>query len=259
WRLRAARSHPRRARAHRTSGAHPAACRAGLGPRPDRMGSSLRLFGGAAAVREALLLAGDEFEECGLPVLVLPTGAQDRVADLGWVLDPLAPAAEIAADRRVIAAEVARSISLVRQRHRMGLDRHRRVVEHDRRDRDAATHRGLEVEPGHPEGGVAHEVDAELVGGGDLGADREPQPGAELVRLAPADIAARPGRPVERVELFAWAAGIVGDYGLGGIDHPHELRNHPIRVNRALVRPQLGLPAAEPCLALPRELLSEAV
>src|SRR5271166_5995871 len=115
----------------------------------------------------------------------------------------------------------------------MGLDRHSGAVETDPRGWAAATLSGLEVEPGHPECGVAHEVDAELVGGGDLGADREPQPGAELVRLAPADIAARPGRPVERVELFAWAAGIVGDDGLGGIDHPHELRDHPIRVNRA--------------------------
>ena len=163
------------------------------------------------------------------------------------------------ADIGVVAAEVACPVALVRQRHRVGLDRHRRVVEHDRRDRDAAAHRRLEIEPGHPEGGVAHEVDAELVGRGDLGADDEAEPGAELMRLAPADIAARPGRPVERDELVARAAGIVGDDGLGGIDHPHELRDHPVGVDRPLVRAQLGLPAAEPCLALARELLSDAV
>src|SRR6516225_4892951 len=147
-------------------------------------------------MREALLQAGDEFEECGLPVLVLPAGAQDRVTDLGGILHPLAPPAEIAADIGVVAAEVTRPIALVRQCHRMGLDRHRRVVQHDRRNRDAAAHRGLEIEARHTEGGVAHDVDAELVGCGNLGADREPQPGAELVRLAPADIATRPGRSV---------------------------------------------------------------
>jgi len=141
----------------------------------------------------------------------------------------------------------------------MGLDRHRRVVEHDRRDRNAAAHRGLEIEAGHAEGGVAHEVDAEFVGGGDLGADRQPEPGAELVRLAPADIAARPGRPVERVQLLARAAGIVGDDGFGGIDHPHELRDHPVGVDRPFVGAQLALPAAEPCLALARDLLGHAV
>jgi hypothetical protein len=99
----------------------------------------------------------------------------------------------------------------------MGFDRHRRIVQDDRQDRDAATGRRLEIESRHPERRVAHEVDAELVGRGDLGADREPKPGAELVRLAPAEIAARPGRAVERIELLARAARIMRDDRLGRV------------------------------------------
>src|SRR5712671_918684 len=96
----------------------------------DRMPSSARLFGGAAAMGEALLLAGDELEQCGTPVFRLAAGAEDRVADLCRIFDPLAPPPEIARDVGVIAAEVARPVAFVRQRHRVGLDRHRRVVQH---------------------------------------------------------------------------------------------------------------------------------
>src|SRR5579883_1805220 len=162
----------------------------------------------AAAMREGLLLAGDEFEQRRPALLGLPAGAADRLADRGRVLDPLAPAAELARNRRVIAAQIARPVALMRQPHRLRLDRHRRIVEDDRADRNAAAHRGLEIEPGHAKGGVAHEIDAELVGGGHLGADRKAEPGAELVRLAPAEIAARPGRAIERMELLARAARI---------------------------------------------------
>ena len=141
----------------------------------------------------------------------------------------------------------------------MGFDRHRRVVQDDRQDRDPAARRGLEIEAGHPERCVAHEVDAEFVGCGDLGADREAEPGAELVRLAPADIAARPGRPVERVQLLARAARIMSDDRLGGVDDPHELRDDPVWVDRALVGAQLPLPASEPLLALARDLPGDRV
>ena len=39
----------------------------------------------------------------------------------------------------------------------------------------------------------------------------KPEPGAELVRLAPAQITARPRRAIERQQLLARAAGIVRD------------------------------------------------
>src|SRR6266851_7775960 len=93
---------------------------------------------GAAAVGEGGLGAGDEFEEAGVAVFVLLAGAQDRVADLAGVVDPLAPAAEVLADRGVVAAEVAGAVLFVRGLHRLRFDRHRRVVEDDRRNGDAA-------------------------------------------------------------------------------------------------------------------------
>src|SRR6266705_6621887 len=98
-------------------------------------GSRLRR---AAAVGEGGLGAGDEFEEAGAAVLVLLAGPEDRVADFGRVVDPLAPAAEILADRGVVAAEVAGAVLFVRGAHRIRLDRHRRVVEDNRGDWDAA-------------------------------------------------------------------------------------------------------------------------
>src|SRR5712691_8221106 len=112
----------------------------GEGPAPADQPAEIRLRG-AAAVGEFGLRAGDEFEEAGVAVLVLLAGAQDRVADLAGIVDPLAPAAEILADSGVIAAEVAGPVLFVRGAHRVGLDRHRRVVEDDRRDRYAAAHR----------------------------------------------------------------------------------------------------------------------
>src|ERR1700752_5376809 len=77
------------------------------------------LRGGAAAMREALLLAGDEFEQGGAAVFGLAAGAQGRDADRPRALDAFAPPAEVSRYVGLIAAEVARSVPLVRQRHRM--------------------------------------------------------------------------------------------------------------------------------------------
>src|SRR5205823_183756 len=73
---------------------------------------------GAAAVGEFGLGAGDEFEEAGVAVLVLLARPEDRRADLGGIVDALAPAAEVLADRSVIAAEVAGPVLFVRGAHR---------------------------------------------------------------------------------------------------------------------------------------------
>jgi len=53
---------------------------------PQRMPSSARLFRGSVAVREPLLLAGDELGQCCSPVFGLTAGAEDRVADSRGVL-----------------------------------------------------------------------------------------------------------------------------------------------------------------------------
>jgi hypothetical protein len=75
----------------------------------------------------------------------------------------------------------------VADRHDLQLDRHREVVQQDRQDRDALAHRRLEIHAGEADRGIAPDVDAELVGGGELGAHREAEPVAELRRLAPAE------------------------------------------------------------------------
>src|SRR5260370_38786344 len=59
------------------------------------------LLGGAAAVREALLLAGDELEQGGAAVFGLAAGAQDGVADPRRGIGRPRPAAEGAADVRI--------------------------------------------------------------------------------------------------------------------------------------------------------------
>src|SRR5207253_9378101 len=77
---------------------------------------------GAAAMREGGLLAGDEFEERRPAALIDPPRAQDRAGDLARLRHPLAPATEILRQIGVVAAEIARPVLLVRQRHRMRLD-----------------------------------------------------------------------------------------------------------------------------------------
>ncbi len=61
----------------------------------------------------------------------------------------------------------------------------------------------------HAERRIAHEVDADLCRCGDLGADRQTEPRAELVRLAPAHVAARLFRDIERQQLARGLTEIV--------------------------------------------------
>ena len=137
------------------------------------------------------------------------------------------------------------------------LDRHRVVVEHDGADRHARAHGRLEVEAGHAERRIAHEVDAELVGIGDLGADRQAQPRAELVRFSPAHIAARPRRLVERQHLITRRAAVVGDDRILGIDQARELADDAIGRDRALARGELGRPLRHPSLGDTRNILRD--
>src|SRR5260370_41122333 len=78
------------------------------------------LLGGAAAVREALLLAGDELEQGGAAVFGLAAGAQDRRADLRRGIGALAPAAQVPRHVRIIAPQVTCPAALVRPSHRLG-------------------------------------------------------------------------------------------------------------------------------------------
>src|SRR2546428_713202 len=171
-----------------------------------------------AAIGEARLLARDELEQRRLAALGGLARSGESAGDVLGPLDALTPAAHGAPQIRVAPADVTGAVLVVRDDEVRDLDGHGRVVEHDGENGDPAAHRRLEIEPGHAEGGVAHEVDAELVGGGELGADDEAEPGAERVRLAPAEIAARRDGPVEGQELVARAPRVVRDDGVARAD-----------------------------------------
>ena len=100
----------------------------------------------------------------------------------------------------------------------MGLGGHEVVVEDDGEARDVAADGGFEIETGHAEGGVAHEVDAEFFRRGELGAHDQAQAGSQSVRFSPTDVAARRRRLIEGDELVARAAGVVGDDHLFAIE-----------------------------------------
>src|SRR5207244_13628823 len=90
-----------------------------------------------------------------------------------------APAPRAPPASRARPADVACAVLVVRHDEVRNLDGHGRVVEHDGEDGNPAAHGRLEIEARHAERGVAHEIDAELFRGGQLGADDEAEPGAE--------------------------------------------------------------------------------
>src|SRR5207248_2379977 len=208
--------------------------------------NGLRILAQGAAVREARLLARDELEQRRLPVLGGLARAGKRAGDVVGLLDALAPAAHGPTQIRVAPADVTGAVLVVRDDQMRDLDGHGRVVEDDGENRNPAAHRRLEIEPGHAEGGVAHEVDAELVRGGELGADHEAEPGAQRVRLAPAEIAARRHGAVERQQLDAWAAGVVSDNGVARIDRALELDVDSSGIDRDVLRAERRRPFGEP-------------
>src|SRR6185369_9169144 len=100
-----------------------------------------------AAVREARLLAGDELEQRRLPALGRLACAGEGAGDLPRLLDALAPAAHGAPEVRIVPADVAGAVLVVRDDEVRDLDGHGRVVEYHGTDRGAAAHGRLEVEP----------------------------------------------------------------------------------------------------------------
>ena len=124
-----------------------------------------------------------------------------------------------------------------------------KLFKQDRQDGDALAHAGLEVHAGETDGGVAPQVDAELVGLGQLGAHGKPEAHAELGGLAPADIGHRFGRHPERRNLVARAAGVVGDDGVLAIDRVHQFPDDAVGAERGLVGVQQRAPLFHPLLA----------
>ena len=123
---------------------------------------------------------------------------------------------------------------------------HRLVIENHGSDRVAGPDRGLDVQAGHSECGVAHDVHAELGRVSDLGADHEGDSVAQVCGLAPADVGVRHGRRVERHHLVPRVPGVVGRNRVFVVHDLVDLCDHPVRVHRGAVVRQvwgpLGLP-----------------
>ena len=94
---------------------------------------------------------------------------------------------------------------------------------------------GLEVHAGEADGGVAPDVDAELLRRRQLGAHGEAEPVAELRGLAPAEIGERRRRAPEGRELVARAAGVVGDDGVVAVHRVLQVPEHAVGVERRVV------------------------
>ena len=134
--------------------------------------------------------------------------------------------------------------------HLPGLNGHGGVVQHHGDDRDIAADGGLKVQPDHAEGGVAHEVDAYLLGSGQLGADGQTQPGAQTVGLAPAQVGPGAVGPVERDNLVAGAARVMGHDSVFRRDGVHEVPDYPVGCHGDLRGREFGPPLAEPAFPL---------
>jgi len=109
-----------------------------------------------------------------------------------------------------------------------------------------AADRGFKVETGHPEGGVAHEVHAEFLRRGELGAHNQAQAGSQSMGFSPADVAAWRRSLIEGNELVAWAAGVVGDNHILAIEPIHEFPHDPIGVDRFFIGRKLRHPLRHP-------------
>ena len=66
--------------------------------------------------------------------------------------------------------------------------------------------------------------------------------------LAPADVAVGRGGDVERHDLVAGRASVVGDHAVVVVQHLVHLVNHPVRRERGVVVREIGLPLGEPCV-----------
>ena len=184
-------------------------------------------------------------------------GFLDRRHDVGRLLNPRRSDVEPLGDLGVVAADGHRAVLLVRDLELVALGAHDAVVEHDRENGDLVARRRLDIHAGHADGGVAHDVDAKLVGRRQLRAHGDAEPVAELGRLAPAHVGAGLRRLPERHHLLARAAGIVGHDDVVAVDGAHQIADHAVLVDRRLVGIEMLGPFRQPRLLARRDLLLE--
>src|SRR6185437_5978498 len=154
--------------------------------------------------------------------------ALDRRDDRAGLGHSLAIAAERLGEIGVIAADRSRLEFIGRVFHHAELGRHDRIVEEDRKDRDAAARRRLEIHAGEADCRVAPDVDAELLRRGEFRADSEAEPVTELCALAPAYIGSRRLGAPERYELITRAAAVMRHDRVRDIDGVEQIPDHAI-------------------------------
>ena len=193
-----------------------------------------------------------------LAVGVVLLGVYQRLLHLGRVGDGDADSAERLGDAGVVARHLGDAELRPRGRVAAGIGCHAAVVQHDGRYRSARPLRRLGVEAGHPERAVAHEVEAELVGAGQLGADHQGDAEAEVGGLSPADVAVRRGRVVERNDRVAGRARVVGDDRPGLVQRGVDLVDDAVGVDRHLVGLEQRRPLLHPLLPLSGDPVAHA-
>ena len=146
------------------------------------------------------------------------------------------------------------AVQLFGRRVASGVSRHAAIVQHHGGDGRSGPDRGLEVQSGHPECAVSHEVEAELIGPGQLGADHQGNAVAQVGGLAPADVAVGRGAGVERHHGVAGRAGVVGDDAVFLVQVTLDLADHSVGVDRNIVRIQQRGPFGDPPVSDPLDL-----
>ena len=123
---------------------------------------------------------------------------------------------------------------------------HTTVVQEDGRDRGTGSNRGLDVESGHPESTVAHEVETEFFGFRQFGTNHQWNAVTEVRRFAPTYVTVRNRRGVKRHYRVPRGACVMGDDAVFAVQGLVQLADHPVGVDGNFIRFQQRLPLGEP-------------
>src|SRR5215475_4690644 len=129
-----------------------------------------------------------------------------------------------------------------------GIGGHVPVVQDNGRDRRTGAHGRFDIQTGHTKGAIAHEVETEFVRFGQLCANHQWNTVAEVGRLAPADVAVRDRRGVERHNGVAGRPSIVRDNAVLFIEDTLQLTNDPVGVNWYVIGTEYVRPFRHPLL-----------
>ena len=133
-------------------------------------------------------------------------GVPDRTGHMRRLVDARGRNVERIGELGVIAPHIYGVVFFRGRLHDVALRRHDRIVENDGEYGDAIARRRLKIHPGHADGRIAHDVDADFFRRGDFGAHGQPKAVTELRGLAPTKISPRASSLPERQQLLARTA-----------------------------------------------------